>query len=198
MSKAFEGHNRPFPSTVIAPPATSGHGTYAYFAGSALQFPALPGCKTIAGFIKRPNTGGGYFIDNRPAGSGYFLSGDHPNILPYCDGAATDLHNPFSDNEWHGFILEAVSTFVSPKLLARNAGDEFLALTNLADLRAYDRVLTSGEKAAFTGAGTLPTDSSVIARYDFVSMTGVLIPDLSGNGYDLTVSGAAGVLYTNG
>ncbi|MDO7849220.1 hypothetical protein Q5H92_22845 [Hymenobacter sp. M29] len=198
MSKAFEGHNRPFPSTVIAPPVGAGHSTYAYFAGSALQFPTLPNAKVMAGFIKRPNTGSGYGFDNRPAGSGYFLSGDHPNFLIQSDGVSIDTHAPFSDELWHMFYFEAVTNFISPKLLARNAGDEFLALTNLADLRVYDRVWTPAEKAAASGNGTLPTDSSVIARYDFVGMTGVLIPDVSGNGRDITVTGAAGVLYTNG
>ena len=107
----------------------------------------------------------------------------------YADGVlqtATNLRNVVALNQWQRFDLVATAPNAAGRLFvnARYSEDEFTAKIKFADIRVYDRPLTSVEIA--TGAYQA---SGLTNRYTFLGVTAASVPDASGNHRPATLMG---------
>jgi hypothetical protein len=144
------------------------------------------GIKTIAFYLRHSGGLTDWLADARmppaaPTGSGYFYNGGTGgDLTATVDGTATSSFTAIpGDGNWHLVVLQFNGGSAGANLFVNQNNNQFNPNIDVADMRVYSRVWTSGEKANVTAA-SIPTDA-LLARYDFTSVTPTQVNDQSGN-----------------
>lgn len=112
-------------------------------------------------------------------------------ITLYRDGVQGNLKNNDELSTWS--VINNNDIYLGCGFNAQGQVPENYMNGKLANVRFWDRALTQNEVAADMTTTVDENTENLIAAYDFKNISGLTVPDLSGNGHDGTLVGFAPV-----
>jgi hypothetical protein len=157
-------------------------------------FPAMIGAAALSFWIRGSGflAGSQFLFDNRDLNlTAYWFNGGRDGVQARVNGADPGFGFQFiNSGVWTKVYIEA-SLQQGFHLFCRYTKNEFLAAADLSDVRVYNRVWTAAEKA--DGGGAAP-ESGLLALYNFSSIEGGVLRDISGNNRHAQIVGPLPVL----